>query len=335
MEAVETNGTVGTTEGTTTEGDLGRGRTFWSGATRLALGRHALSLVARSLRERGIHQVVVPDHHCLTMVRPFQLEGMHVAHVALGPDLLADPVGLRAAVGGAPRSWAVLHCETFGASPSPDLADALTELTEGGAALVVDATHTWPLAPTTPGVLPAGTPSACLASVRKFARLPDGALLTSTAGTVWPNPGRTPRDEDATLAWMRGDEDAAEDLMEDQLAPASMSEQAREMLGGLDLAALLATHRSGARILERGLRARGFTPLGPRGAHFCTAFAHPEGPALVEALAREGIDGPVWWPRPHAWTRPWPDGVVTLPNDSAPRAREVLEILDHTLRRNR
>jgi len=47
------------------------------------------------------------------------------------------------------------------------------------------------------------------------------------------------------------------------------------------------------------------------------AFRDPAGPAharrLIEALVRAGVDGPVWWPRPSGWARPWPDDVVTLP----------------------
>lgn len=315
--------------------DVEDGRVFWSGATHLALGRHALSLVALDLRRRGIHQVALPDHHCLTMVRPFQLEGMHVAHVAVGADLLADPRALAATVGEDPSSWAVLHCETFGSGPGPDLARTLTDLTRRGAALVVDATHTWPLPPAILPALPGGTALTCLASVRKFAHLPDGALLTSAPALAWPAPRRGPLDEDATHAWLRGDVEGAEILMEDQLAPAAMSTQAEAALGRVDVPATLDAHRRGARVLEEGLRARGLTPLGPRGAHFCTAFMHPRGPELVVALARVGVDGPVWWPRPTGWSRAWPDDLITLPTDSTARAEEVLGLLDHVLRRLR
>lgn len=320
----------GTVTGTASASGDGQG--FWSGATRLALGRHALSLAARALRERGVHQVAVPDYHCLTMVSPFQLEGMHVAHVPVGHDLLADAAALRELVGPDPGAWAVLHCETFAAGASSELAGTLGDLVERGCALVVDATHTWPLPPRTVGLLPAGTPAIHLASVRKFAHLPDGALLTSSPGTTWPDAGRGPGDEAVTRAVLGGDEERAEDLMDAQLSPAAMSPQAARLLEDLDLDSLLTAHRGGARVLEEGLRDLGLDVLTADGTHFCTAFTHPRGPALVEALARAGVDGPVWWPRPRGWSRPWPDDVVTLPTDSATRAAEVVGVLSRILR---
>ena len=264
------------------------------------------------------------------MVQPFQMEGMRVAHVPVGPDLLADPDALAALVGPVPSSWAVLHCETFGSAPSPGLTRTLGDLAARGAALVVDATHTWPLPPVTRAALPAGPPVTWLASVRKFAQLPDGALLIG-AGAPWPRVGRGTVDEAETRAWIAGDIESAEDLMDAQLAPAAMSPESRNMLDGLDTGALVARHRVAASVLEGGLAALGLERVSPPGAHFCTAFRHVDGPALVEDLARAGVDGPVWWPRPTGWVRDWPDDLVTLPADSPVAAGRVLAALRDAL----
>lgn len=279
------------------------------GAVRVALGRHALGLVALQLRAQGIHQIALPDYHCLTMLTPFQLEGLHIAHVRCGPDLLADPQDLLHTLGAEPARWAVLHCETFGARPSRELAQVLTGLRSAGGVLVVDATHTWPEEPHLPG-------DHVVASFRKFAGLPDGAFATGLDNALLPSLTRSTIDEGETLAWLRGDVDAAEDLMDAELSPAVMSTQASHLLAGLDLGALLARRRRRAGELASGLEELGLEVISPPEAHFCLAFRHPRAPELVSALARAGVDGPVWWPRPARWTREWPEDVVTLPLDT-------------------
>lgn len=286
----------------------GADRAFPPDSLPVALGRHALGLVARQLRARGVHQVVLPDHHCLTMLTPFQLEGMHVAHVRTGPDLLADPVDLARTIGPDPSAWAVLHCETFGAAPSSALAGVLSGARQRGATLIVDATHTWPDAPHVRG-------DHVVASVRKLTGLPDGAFVTGLDRSLLPDLTRTAADEAETLTWLAGDVDTAEDLMDAELRPVAMSPQSSRLLSDLDLDALVDSRRSRGRLLSRALEELGLEVLSPPDAHFCLAFRHPRGPELVLALARAGVDGPVWWPRPTGWTRDWPDDVVTLPLD--------------------
>lgn len=277
-----------------------------SAALRVALGRHGLALVARHLRTRGIHQVALPDYHCLTMLTPFQLEGMHIAHVRTGPGLLADPEDLARTIGPDPSTWAVLHCETFGAAPTHDLSEVLSGARRAGATLIVDATHTWPEAPHVRG-------DHVVASIRKLASLPDGAFVTGLDRDLIPDLTRSPTEEAETRAWLRGDLDAAEDLMDAEPSPVAMSPQSSRILSGLELGAIVASRRRRARSLSRGLQELGLEVLSPPDAHFCLAFRHPRGPELVLALARVGVDGPVWWPRPSGWSREWPDDVVTLP----------------------
>ena len=50
----------------------------------VALGRHALGLIAQDLRDRGISHLAVPAYHCLTMLTPFQLEGFHIDYASVG-----------------------------------------------------------------------------------------------------------------------------------------------------------------------------------------------------------------------------------------------------------
>jgi hypothetical protein len=303
----------------------------------VALGRHALALVARDLHARGIRQVAVPAYHCLTMTLPFQLEGLRIASVPVGPDLMAEPEALQALVTGDPSAdadpaqhadptaWAILHCEVFGAAPSAALREVLEQAREDGETLVVDDTHRWPLPPHVAG-------DDLIVSTRKLLGLPDGGLVSGTVlrpGGPRPLP-RGPLDEAATAAWLAGDTDRAEELMDQQLAPVAMSSQAQECADGIDLAGLLARRRASAAALHDALLERGLPPISPRNGHFCVAFRHPDAARLIVDLARAGVDGPVWWPRPTGWQGAWPDDVVTLPVDQDPSSgvEEWLAVID-------
>ena len=284
----------------------GAGEPIPPGSVRVALGRHALALVARHLRSRGVRQIAVPDYHCLTMSQPFQLEGMHLAHVATGPDLLADPADLVKVLGRDPSSWAILHCETFGAAPSPALAQTLRDAGAAGAHLVVDATHTWPDSPHVEGEL-------VVASLRKLTGLPDGAFVTGVGSEVVPDLHRHDVDQEETRAWLAGDRDRAEDLMDMESTSVAMSAESTRLLAAIDLGRLVRHNRIRGQRLAAGLRELGLEPFSPPDAHFCLAFRHRAAGALVVELARAGVDGPVWWPRPRGWQREWPEDVVTLP----------------------
>lgn len=290
----------------------------------VALGRHALGLIAQDVRARGISHLAVPAYRCLTMVTPFQLEGFHLADVAVGPDLMAEPDALSRLVrGDPPGSWAVLHCEVFGAAPSPALSRVLADLRRAGAVLILDETHRWPLPPQLPADYAA-------ASIRKLTGLPDGAFAWGGAlgrpGGPAPRP-RAPLDEAATRAWLSGDADRSEDLMDLQLTPVGMSSAAAAGLASLapGLPAAIEARRAAVGRLHEGLAARGLPPVSPPDGHFCVAVRDPAGGPharrAVESLARSGVDGPVWWPRPSGWSRPWPEDLVTLPVDEGdPRA---------------
>lgn len=291
-------------------------------ALRVALGRHALALIAQDLRERGIHQIAVPAYHCLTMTLPFQLEGLRIVRVPVGPDLIAEPRLLRECIADRPASWAILHCEVFGAAPSGELRAVLEAAREAGAALVVDSTHRWPLEPHIEG-------DELAVSTRKLLGLPDGGLA---AGALMrpDGPRPSPRnaiDDKATAAWIAGDVDEAEELMDEQLVPVPMSPQARALASQIDLDALVRRRRRMTAALHDALVDQGLTPISPREGHFCVAFRHPDAKRLVIDFARRDIDGPVWWPRPSDWHGPWPEDVVTLPVDASLTAGMCLDIM--------
>ena len=64
------------------------------GALLVANGKQALSLVAQDLRDRGVRTLLAPNFYCLTMIQPFQLEGIKVRHVATDARALLDSEAL-------------------------------------------------------------------------------------------------------------------------------------------------------------------------------------------------------------------------------------------------
>ncbi|WP_170297216.1 DegT/DnrJ/EryC1/StrS family aminotransferase [Georgenia thermotolerans] len=305
------------------------------GATLVASGRQALSLVAQDLRARGVTTVLVPDHHCTTMVLPFQLEGLHVTTVATDERCLLDPGALAAAL---TDRAAVLHCETFGNLAGPALARVLARARRGGVPVVVDETHS---------VL--GPDHADgdyrVASLRKLLPVPDGAWVTGLAAP----PGLTPRAVDREITRLRIDAAArrraplhgregaaevqalfgrAEELMGQALAPSPMSPQAREVLTNLDGDALLARRRANAVRLRGALAEAGLEVLNPDASPCFVMVRHDRAGAVIRRLARAGIVGPVYWPRPAGLSRErrWRTDLVSLPVDHRYGAAEMDQV---------
>ncbi|NCD18909.1 MAG: hypothetical protein EOL89_02830 [Actinobacteria bacterium] len=248
------------------------------GAMLTASGRQALSLVAQDLRARGITDLLAPAFHCVTMIEPFQLEGLHVELIAVAADLLLDPHALAAALP-TQRPAAILHSETAGHLAGPALADTFTHARTAGHLLILDETHSFldkPLG----GGRTRSTPAADyrVASLRKWLPLPDGAWVTG----VPPRPLPRHQIDDAVTSaglvalaaeagegeawfgsvdeagsgreeWLRSEaagEDAGElwrrteDLVDRAIQPAAMSPQARALLSALDAEAFLRRHRA-------------------------------------------------------------------------------------------
>ena len=264
------------------------------------------------------------------MTLPFELEGFHIRPLPTGPDLMVDPHAIQhLARASSPAQWAILHTELFGAAASSDLHGELQRIRAAGGAVIVDATHRWPLPPHTQG-------DYLVASLRKFTALPDGAAVRG--GRIGlpggPSPhARSAIDDDATAAWQVGDQDLAEELMDRQLTPVEMSQESRRTLAALDRVGMVRARQEVGRVLQDYLAARGITPLSPSDAHFCAAFRHRAGAraadALVRTLSAAGVDGPVWWQRPGNTPERWPDDVVTLPVDGDPE--QLTPLLRHLM----
>ncbi|GAA1640027.1 hypothetical protein GCM10009790_22190 [Georgenia ruanii] len=305
------------------------------GATLVASGRQALSLVAQDLRARGVRTVLVPAHHCTTMVLPFQLEGLHVETVATDPRCLLDADALAAAL---TDRAAVLHCETFGNLAGAALAGVLERARRHGVPVVVDETHSVLGPEHTAG-------DYRVASLRKLLPVPDGAWVTGLAGPAALTPHAVDREitrlrldaaahkraqlHGAALgAEVEAEFDYAEDLMDEALEPSPMSRRARRLLHNLDGGALLTRLRANAARLRSALGEAGLEAVNPGASPCFVVVRHDRAAAIIPRLARAGIAGPVYWPRPAGLPRgrPWRTDLISLPVDHRYGPAEMDEV---------
>ncbi len=296
------------------------------GAQLVANGKQALSLVAQDLRDRGVRTLLAPDFYCLTMIQPFQLEGLTIHHIATDSRALMNAQALEQALT-TDRPQAVLHCEVFGARAEAPLRAVLDEARIAGARVVVDATHS----------LLAGVHDPAdylIASLRKLLPLPDGAFV---AGPVRGAIGhRRELDEQATrlgLEAVRLREDfldgrgaameylqavdAAEDAMLEAREAVDMSPVARRGLEAFDAKSARELRSANAHRLISRLDAQGFEVRNRATAECGVAVCVDDEQAVEGALLAEGIICPISWPRPPGLGRaqPWHTGWVTLPVD--------------------
>lgn len=296
------------------------------GAALVANGKQALSLVAQDLRDRGVRTVLAPDFYCLTMIQPFQLEGITARHVATDGRGLVDPDALAEELATA-HDCAVLHCEVFGGLASPRLSGVLEAAQAEGVPVVVDVTHSLFASSHSPA-------DYVVASLRKLLPVPDGAFVTGLPDR--PAVARHAADALATrwgliaarrrldLVTGRGSAagfldavDLAEEAMLDAREPASMSRPALQRLSQLDPDGLREARQANATYLMERLTSSGVGVVNPTTPE-CGVVAVVEDAGSVERdLLAEGILCPISWPRPpglrhHA---PWPTHWVTLPVD--------------------
>ncbi|MCI1747471.1 MAG: hypothetical protein LKI24_04810 [Acidipropionibacterium sp.] len=162
-------------------------------ATTVALGRQALGLAAQRARDAGRRTVLVPQYCCQTMVTPWQLEGLAVRRVDVGPDLLMDAGALSDLLSlcrEAGERPVILHCETFGVRAGAALEGVLADAERAGAVVLVDRTHSF-LGPRV-GTVAGAAGRVEMVSTRKL--LPLGELAWITGG-FRDVAGRTPADE--------------------------------------------------------------------------------------------------------------------------------------------
>ncbi|AXE38229.1 hypothetical protein [Acidipropionibacterium virtanenii] len=285
-------------------------------AITVALGRQALSLAARVLRDAGRRTVLVPAYCCQTMVTPWELEGMAVDRVPVGPDLLmsADELARRVRYrldrGEIP---AVLHCETFGVRAGTSLRSVLDGAAAGGVPVVVDRTHSFLGGRGEPGWIE-------VVSTRKLFALPEvGWICGLPRGE---DDGRQPRgrlDDRLTRAREQflaepgvDSFEAAEDLADEAWTPVPPHPDALSALSGLD------TEKFARRILKTRRRVAERVPrldvVNP-GAVCPLVIRDPHADELADELFRHGMVGPIHWDRPEHLPAgaAWPERILCLP----------------------
>lgn len=314
-------------------------------ATAVALGRQALGLVARALRDVGCRTVLVPAFSCQTMVTPWELEGMAVIRVPVGPDLLMSAPALSGrlegclAHGGAP---VVLHCETFGITAGAGLAQVLEEAS-GQVPVIVDRTHSFLADQLAPG---AGRRWIEVVSTRKLLPVPEVSWVAGVGRCAGPgqcagmNPSGIDRpgprgtaDDRLTRARERylrspGLEtfEAVEDLADEAWAPVPPHRCAVERLAAFDARGFAVRMLATRRLLAS--RVSGLDVVNPS-AVCPMVIRTPKADAMADELHRRGLDGPIHWDRPEHLDADWPDDLLCLPMImSEPQIGITADVLD-------
>ncbi|MGJ9714216.1 hypothetical protein [Actinotignum sp. GS-2025d] len=322
------------------------------GAVLVQSGRQALSLIAQALAARGIRSLIAPGFLCATALEPFQLEGIRVHWVQVGPDLLPAPARL-AELLTEPRRCAVLVSTTFGARPSPELRAVLEGWERRGGAVVADLTH----APFVDATIQNVPTRYAVASLRKWFPIPDGAWALGAALPAAAAENAEAREATRCgLLQLRGEEHdgAAEAAIDAALSPSPMSGAARDILGHLDVGAALERRRANAQALRAALVNEGVPEAAlwgngkesGNGEDNCAPYAlalrldalPSSRPAMrnqqniAARLATRGVYTPAFWPR-LSRSVDWPH-ILALPIDQRyctgqmpELARRVVQVL--------
>lgn len=264
------------------------------GVAGVASGRQGISLLAQTLRDRGVRRVGIASFACWTMVEPWELEGIGIDFLPVGADLLPCPRALAEYPG---PGHALFFATVFGIQPGSELRRELAAFRSRGGTIALDLTHEAlthkPLmyevltsetfttaAPPheTPAheVLTSETPAPkqlthkalqpqlpdyadfAVASLRKWVPIPDGAWVAGP-GITQPLSRSAHDAAVASRTWQQictGQDCGAEALVDQALTPAPLSEISRGILRRLDMSALLERRLENSRTLRVALRAR-------------------------------------------------------------------------------
>lgn len=322
-------------------------------ATPVALGRQALGLAAQRARDAGRRTVLVPQYCCQTMVTPWQLEGLAVRRVEVGPDLLMDSGALSellVSFRGSGERPIILHCETFGVRAGAELEAVLVDAERAGAQVLVDRTHSF-LGPRAGAVVGAGVGRVEMVSTRKLLPLGELAWITGEDRELADLAERTQADDDLTVARMRflnrpcvDTFEEAEDLADDCWTPVPPHPQTLAQHREFDCARFAESIVTTRRAVLEGLAglesSAGFT--GMKGAEVVNPGAVcplvlrlPRAEKAADVLHRHGLDGPIHWDRPeHLPGVAWPEDLLCLPGVlSADEVAIVVEVLAGVARR--
>lgn len=270
-------------------------------------GRDALKQVARL--HRGA-TVLLPALCCESMILPFTLNGCPVAFYKLKPDLTGDEADV---LSKAAPGTVLLYMPYFDIQPFT--ADFLAQLRQNGVVLLEDRTQDIIVGRPAPFL-----PDYTVASIRKWAALPEGGILKTAA--VLSRAGadgrfgalRRQAMEEKGLYLENGDAGLKQDflakfheaeaLLDESGEPVAMSMENRAYLENIDFARVLAARRRNAQVLEQALAepvsAGKLRPLcnseNTAGLYYPILLENRD--AVQQALARQNIYCPVIWPIP-------------------------------------
>ena len=273
-------------------------------------GRDAMKALARAA---GCRRVLLPALCCESMLVPFAQSGYELVFYRLREDLRGDEADVLDKLRDGDL---LLYLPYFGIRPFSDA--FLEDLRAGGKNLLLVEDRTQNLiAPR-----PAGgfQPDAMVASLRKWAALPEGGVLKTT---LTPGPERTdsafgdrclaaqeekdrylkdwdPGRKQAFLAQFHG----AEALLDAEGAPVAMSASYRETAESLDFVAIHAARRRNLLYLKARLeplsqagRLR-FLSDSPADSALYLPILLEERDRVQHAMAEKKIYCPVIWPEP-------------------------------------
>ena len=270
-------------------------------------GRDALKQVARL--HRGA-TVLLPALCCESMILPFTLNGCPVAFYKLKPDLTGDEADV---LSKAAPGTVLLYMPYFDIQPFTT--DCLARLRQSGVVLLEDRTQDIIVGRPAPFL-----PDYTVASIRKWAALPEGGILKTAA--VLPRAGadgrfgalRRQAMEEKGLYLENGDAGLKQDflakfheaeaMLDESGEPVAMSMENRAYLENIDFARVLAARRRNAAVLEQALAepvsAGKLRPLckseSTAGLYYPILLENRD--AVQQALARQNIYCPVIWPIP-------------------------------------
>ena len=272
-------------------------------------GRDALKSAARII---GGRKVLLPALCCESMILPFSANGYDVEFYGMNPNLTGDEADVRAKLA---DGTVLLYMRYFGIKPFTD--EFLLLLRDAGIVLVEDRTHDVIVPRSAEGF----TPDAVLASLRKWAALPEGGMLRTAMGKCAADPdarfGDTRREVMEMKAryletWepelKKGFLDklhGAERLLDESGEPCGMSAEYEALLRHIDFTALLAKRRANIARLYAKLAALDGTRLRFLSGHpeestlYFPVYLENRG-EVQRAMAQRGVYCPVIWPEPEA-----------------------------------
>ena len=277
-------------------------------------GRDALKALARIAGRPGT-RVLLPALCCESMILPFTLNGCSVGFYKLKPDLRGDERDVLSKLGSAAI---LVYIRYFGVRPFTDA--FLNEIRCGGrdVTIVEDRTHDIIV----PRAAEGFEPDAVLASLRKWAALPEGGMLSTGLGSCREAPdsrfGDMRREAmRMKVRYLKNPEPEvkrdfldvlhrAEDLLDESGEPAGIMPEYEALLRSIDFESLYAGRRANVlRLKERlePLRTAGklrFLSEQPENNTLYFPLLLEQRGEVQRAMAQRNIYCPVIWPEPEA-----------------------------------